>query len=293
MSSALTFAVFAIISAITHNRGLFVAQAFTSLSLISLLTNPLNQLVQAAPQLLACSACFGRIEDFLEQPGKDNMPALEHEQSESDELPTYSHGVSEKDEQGEQDEKVYIGTSKSAVSICNASFAWPPSVGPILHNISLEIPMHTIEVLYGPVGSGKSALIHGILGNARRVSGSLHTAPGSWSYCGQTPWLMNGTIRDNITAGSAFDNQWYAYTLWVCSLVYDLRQLPAGDLAEVGSNGTALSGGQKQRIVSPFSSARRLCKLMTDKIIGVGQACILAGQSGDLRRCVQRPRRDE
>lgn len=256
MSAALTFAIFATISAVTHDKSLLVAQAFTSLSLISLLTYPLNQLVQAAPQLLACSACFGRIQEFLNQPEKASMHNLEPGQSESDGLQMCSSDVSEH-EQDEQDEKALISRSTSAISIRSASFAWSTSGDLALHDINLEIPVHSIEVLCGPVGCGKSTLIYGILGNARTVSGSLRTIHSSLSYCGQTSWLMTGTIRDNITAGSAFDKDWYRYTLWVCSLDRDLQQLPLRDMTEVGSNGTALSGGQKQRVVSGSSLATR------------------------------------
>lgn len=256
MSAALTFAVFAVISAATHDKSLLVAQAFTSLSLISLLTYPLNQLVQAAPQLLACSACFGRIQEFLDQPEKVGVRELETGQSEPDGSQICSSDVSGYD-QDEHDEKAQISRPTSAVSIRNASFAWSPSGDPTLREIDLEIPMHSIEMLCGPVGSGKSTLIHGILGNARMVAGSLHTTPNILSYCGQSPWLMSGTIRDNITAGSTFDKEWYRYTLWVCLLDRDLQQLPFGDITEVGSNGTALSGGQKQRVVSPFSVTTR------------------------------------
>lgn len=256
MSAALTFAIFVVISAATHDQSLLVAQAFISLSLISLLTYPLNQLVQAAPQLLACSACFGRIQEFLKQPEKASMHELEPGQSESDGLQMCSSDVSEY-EQDEQDEKAHISRSTSAISIRNASFTWSVSGGPTLHDINLEIPVHSIEVLCGPIGSGKSTLIHGILGNARTVLGSLRTIPSSLSYCGQTSWMMSGTIRDNITAGSAFDEEWYRYTLWACSLDHDLQQLPMGDITQVGSDGAALSGGQKQRVVSPSSLAIR------------------------------------
>jgi ATP-binding cassette subfamily C (CFTR/MRP) protein 1 len=251
MSAALTFAVFAVISAATHDKSLLVAQAFTSLSLISLLTYPLNQLVQAAPQLLACAACFGRIEEFLDQPGKDSACELETEHS----LQKYPRDALE-DEQFYQNEKADISRATSAVEIRHASFAWSSSVGPVLHDIDLQIPMHTIEVLCGPVGSRKSTLIHGILGNARQVAGSLHVAHISLSYCGQTSWLMSGTVRDNILAGSDFDEEWYRYTLWACALDRDLRHLSEGELTAVGSNGSALSGGQKQRIVSCSSQIR-------------------------------------
>jgi ATP-binding cassette subfamily C (CFTR/MRP) protein 1 len=257
MSSALTFAVFAIISAATHDRSLFVAQAFTSLSLISLLTTPLNQVVQAAPQLLACSACFGRIEEFLEQPEKEGCES-ELERGDIDNLQKYAHEDLEKNREDEKDEEIPIDSSisspVSAVSIRGADFTWSPTAEPVLHNITLQIYMNAIEVLLGPIGSGKSTLIQGILGNARRTRGSVQVVPSSSSFCRQTSWLMSGTIRDNITAGSAFDVEWYRYTLWACSLDREVQRLPIGDLTQVGSNGNSLSGGQKQRVVSSSPS---------------------------------------
>jgi ATP-binding cassette subfamily C (CFTR/MRP) protein 1 len=249
MSSALIFAIFAMISAARHDETLQVAQAFTSLSSMSLLTFPLNQLVQAVPQLLACSACFGRIEEFLEQPEKNDVCELEFEPNGLDDPQTYMHECSENDK---QDEKIHVGPFNSAISIHDASFAWSLLADPIFHDINLEIPTHSIEVLLGPIGSGKSALIQGILGNAHLVTGNLHVVSGNSSYCRQTSWLMSGTVRNNITAGSPFDEEWYGYTLWACSLDHDLQQLSTGDLTEVGSNGTALSGGQKQRVVSLY-----------------------------------------
>lgn len=175
------------------------------------------------------------------------MGELELEQSETNNLQKGGHEYSKR---CQQDEKVRIGSSINAVSIQDASFAWSPAAGPVLQDINLEIPKQSIELLLGLVGSRKSTLIQGILGNARRVTGSLVMVPGSLSYCGQSPWLISGSVRGNITAGSAFDEEWYKYTLWTCSLDHDLQQLPSGDLTEVGSNGASLSGGQKQRVVS-------------------------------------------
>ena len=44
------------------------------------------------------------------------------------------------------------------------------------------------------------------------------------------------------------DKQRYEETLRWCSLVYDLENLPFGDLTQIGERGVNLSGGQKQRV---------------------------------------------
>lgn len=70
------------------------------------------------------------------------------------------------------------------------------------------------------------------------------------AYCSQTPWIYDGTIRDNIVGHSELDNPWYQSVLRCCDLNEDIGLMPEGDAAEVGSGGSRLSGGQRQRIVS-------------------------------------------
>lgn len=68
-----------------------------------------------------------------------------------------------------------------------------------------------------------------------------------FGYVSQSPWLQRGTIRDNITWGSAFDDQWYKSVLHACALLEDLNEL-GGDLIGIGENGHTLSGGQRARV---------------------------------------------
>lgn len=70
------------------------------------------------------------------------------------------------------------------------------------------------------------------------------------AYCSQTPWIYEGTIRDNIVGCSELDNPWYQSVLRCCDLDEDIGRMPDGDAAAVGSGGSKLSGGQRQRIVS-------------------------------------------
>lgn len=70
----------------------------------------------------------------------------------------------------------------------------------------------------------------------------------SVAFCAQTPWLQNGTIRDNILFGAAFNADRYGHVLNACALLPDLAALQRGDKTQVGEKGTVLSGGQKARI---------------------------------------------
>lgn len=85
-----------------------------------------------------------------------------------------------------------------------------PQGRPCLENVSLSIPAGTFTVITGEVGSGKSSLLSTILGELVPQEGSCRLSPrllgpGRIAYVGQTPWVMNGTVRDNILMGQPYD----------------------------------------------------------------------------------------
>jgi len=71
---------------------------------------------------------------------------------------------------------------------------------------------------------------------------------GTISYVPQQSWIVNATLRENILFGAPFNEAHYRATLTACALDDDLRQLPGGDMTEIGERGVNLSGGQKQRV---------------------------------------------
>ena len=113
--------------------------------------------------------------------------------------------------------------------------------------VSLRVPRGALVGIVGRVGSGKSSLVAGMLGDLRRASGSV-TVHGSIAYAAQNAWIYNGTVRDNILFGLPYDEKWYRRAVHVSALNADLDMLPAGDLTEIGEKGINLSGGQKQRV---------------------------------------------
>ena len=56
------------------------------------------------------------------------------------------------------------------------------------------------------------------------------------------------TLRDNVLFGKEFDKKRYVDTMLACQLETDLKEMPAGDLSEIGEKGINLSGGQKARV---------------------------------------------
>ncbi|KAG1832564.1 ABC protein [Suillus subalutaceus] len=114
-------------------------------------------------------------------------------------------------------------------------------------NVTMTVPRGQLVAVVGPVGSGKSSLLQGLIGEMRKVSGHVAFG-GRVGYCPQTAWIQNATLRDNITFGQPFEEDRYWRVIETACLLPDLQLLPDGDLTEIGEKGINLSGGQKQRV---------------------------------------------
>ncbi|KFM60296.1 Canalicular multispecific organic anion transporter 1, partial [Stegodyphus mimosarum] len=68
------------------------------------------------------------------------------------------------------------------------------------------------------------------------------------AYVPQQAWIQNSTVRQNILFVRQMEKKRYNDALDRCCLRPDLKDLPGGDLTEIGEKGVNLSGGQKQRV---------------------------------------------
>ncbi len=118
-----------------------------------------------------------------------------------------------------------------------------------LRDISLEIPTGGLVVIVGRVGHGKTSLLLTLAGELRIVGGAIRQrADAAPAFVAQEPWILSGTVRDNILFGSALDAKRYAQVAQACCLEPDFQQLNNRDLTLVGDKGVTLSGGQKARV---------------------------------------------
>jgi ABC-type multidrug transport system fused ATPase/permease subunit len=108
-----------------------------------------------------------------------------------------------------------------------------------LRRVNLDIHPGEMIAVVGAVGAGKSTLVNSILGEVRSLSGNV-SAKGRLAYFPQMPFIMNDTVKRNITfarQNEAFDEMRYKKALSVCALEHDLSLLSGGDETEIGEKG--------------------------------------------------------
>lgn len=120
-------------------------------------------------------------------------------------------------------------------------------VNTVIKDLSFSIKKGELLMVVGQVGSGKTSLLAGLLGELHLVSGSLKVN-GSFAYSGQEPWVFSGTIKENIVMGQEMNEEFYKSILRGCALDVDLAYLRYGDETIVGDRGIMLSGGQRARV---------------------------------------------
>lgn len=136
----------------------------------------------------------------------------------------------------------------------------------VCNNFFYHLQKHSLLIVVGPVGAGKSSLLQCILGELKPRTGSV-TIKGHVSYASQEAWIFSGTLRDNILFGHPYNSAWYKRVIGACALdsvsgstwtafhifsitttLQDIEQLNDGDLTLVGERGVTLSGGQRARV---------------------------------------------
>jgi len=107
---------------------------------------------------------------------------------------------------------------------------------------------HILIISIPPPILGKSTLLDGLQGFAAQVEGAPVDLKGSVAFAAQAPFILNATVKENITFGRPFESTRYDAALAAAQLSRDLDLLPAGDETEIGEKGVNLSGGQKARV---------------------------------------------
>ncbi|KAK8134552.1 hypothetical protein PG984_006564 [Apiospora sp. TS-2023a] len=217
LTPLVTFGAYAIMRMIQGEGSLTVETTVSSLAILNLISAPAKQLLLAIPLGLQAVGGFDRIQAYLQL---DETLILTNDNSTKDTL---------------------AQETKDGVVLATLS------VLPHLpHQLSGEdaqtafFTPNTLTAITGPIGCGKSTLLRSLLLNAIPSE--------AIAYCQQTPWVHDGSIRDNIIGQSELDIPWYQAVIHSCELDVDIKGMPEGDATPVGSRGSRLSGGQRQRI---------------------------------------------
>ncbi|TQV95962.1 ABC transporter [Cordyceps javanica] len=254
IAPAATFAVVALSSA----ESLDTAKIFTSLSIITILTDPAAKLLSAIPATASSLGCIDRIQAFLlSKPREDYRQPLQAQNlptSNLDSLHDQGRGGASGIELEPSLGKDGKGKSTETPALLFKDvYARPAGADKIvLHDVSFSATPGSITAVIGSVASGKSTLLKSILGEAELERGTISMQDQSVAYCAQSPWLPDTTVQKAICGpfreDTSIDTELYKEVVNVCALEHDLSLLPDGDDTKIGSGGGILSGGQKQRV---------------------------------------------
>ncbi|KAJ3174512.1 hypothetical protein HDU87_007103 [Geranomyces variabilis] len=216
-----TFVVFA-----SFGGSMSGSTPFAILGLFGTLNTPFTEIAEVATNLSPARVSLVRIEKVLNSP--EISPAA-------------------------TPRRLPVDPSAPAVHLHNASFAYDPTstAGFILQDLDLQIPAGSLTAVVGAVGAGKSSLLAALAGSGELslTKGSASVA-GSIAYCAQEPWILAGTIRENVhlKGEPSGDDAHLSQVITDCQLDYDVAMFSHGLDTYIGEKGVTLSGGQKARV---------------------------------------------
>ncbi|KAM7186181.1 ABC transporter [Rhypophila sp. PSN 637] len=244
LSPVVTFAMFIGIAR-SGTATLDPARIFTSISLLYLISEPLFNLFAGMMELMSAIGCIARVEQFLQSPSRTDSRTNGRVGG------TRAHSSDDEKKSGSNTELSGLevqNPDRACISVKDGSFGWEDESSPVLRNLNFSVSAGDIVFVKGPVGCGKSTLIKALLGETPLSSGHVMLSTMEVALCEQSPFVMNLSIRDNITYSSAFDADLYATVIDCCQLRPDLASMENGDRTIVGSKGFSLSAGQRQRV---------------------------------------------
>ncbi|CAJ1412328.1 unnamed protein product, partial [Effrenium voratum] len=205
-----------LIFAVKAQEEIILSEAVMVLGLLNTLRFPLNLLGLSLASTQDCLVASRRIGQFLLRKSQE---VSDEEQRVSEEL---------------------------AVDVEDAVCCWGDGHFQ-LHVDCWKLEKNKRVAILGTVGSGKSSLLAMLLREMSCSKGSV-ACKGRIAYMGQSPWIQNASLRDNVLFGQDLSTTLYEQVLDAAALRQDLETLRNGDLTDIGEQGINLSGGQKARV---------------------------------------------
>lgn len=154
------------------------------------------------------------------------------------------------------------GPVRGAIEVRRLTFTYPGATRPALADVSVAVPAGGTLALVGPIGSGKSTLVH-VLTRLREPPPAtvfldgrdVTTLPravvrGAFACVPQDGFLFSESIARNVAYGrrEGVPQAEVREALQDAGLGDDLETMPAREETVVGERGITLSGGQRQRV---------------------------------------------
>ncbi|KAI8903938.1 P-loop containing nucleoside triphosphate hydrolase protein [Powellomyces hirtus] len=212
------------------------ATPFATLGIFASLATPFTEITDVVTYFSPCKVSLRRIAMFLQ--AKEADPA-------------------------DTPSRLPVSATMPPISLSAASFTYEDAspttasattaaIPFALSDLTLDIPAGSLTAVVGPCAAGKSSLLTALAGSLRLTRGKA-TLTGSIAYCPQEPWIVTGTLKENVLLNR--DAQLQAQeeirlrnVLSGCQLERDLTLLPHGVDTQIGEKGVNLSGGQKSRV---------------------------------------------
>ena len=187
-------------------NSLTASVAFTLLSLYFGIWLPLIMFNNAVSRFGAALPCFSRLNALMSLEVMDSRPNWDENAKESYvkvDAGTFQYTMNKKRTEGK--EELFR-----------------------LANVDFQARAGQLVMVAGAVGSGKSTLLKGLIGQVDLIGGALSTG-GKVAYCAQSPFIINGSLRDNVLFGSTFEELRYNECLELACLGPDLEMLSNGN----------------------------------------------------------------
>ncbi|KAF8513334.1 P-loop containing nucleoside triphosphate hydrolase protein [Hysterangium stoloniferum] len=232
---------------LVQRRDLNVAVVFTSIVIFQQLGSSMHTILTTLPVIINAKISLTRIDDFLKKTDLLDRFTQKQKNNESSQVANAEQNL-----------------SPDTIDFRDATFSWTVNEAQATSDSSqqgyrlridgeLFFQRGKLNLIVGSTGSGKTSLLMALLGemhfipNGSDAGYSLPRERGV-AYAAQEAWVQNGTVKDNILFGKAFDDDRYRKVIQQCALKPDIDIFEAGDNTEVGEKGLTLSGGQKARI---------------------------------------------